>query len=659
MVKILIGLIAAVVIAAAAFLGFEFYAQHRIASEIEAAFEQIRATGGQASHGKVSFGLLSRTVTVADIALESAAQPPVSFRIASITVTGASQPDAKQFSADGIEMTDVEVGVATPIPPGLNLTYKVPRITVKGYSGPASLPRPPASASFIDAYRFALEQFAEITASSVTAPSLAATIDFGDAGNGSVTYSGLEIQDIRNGNIASVRVGEFTFAVHIQQAGKAQSITGDVVDIEVHDVDTAAAATILDAQKANDDQYHTVYRQIATGAYTLASDQGMRMRIDGLSINDIGVRPSRLQFQALLAMMPPPGSAARTPAEVQALARVMMEKAADVYEGVRVGTAELRGISIDTPQGQTKLSAVRFNLEKGKIGELAFESLEAPAAQGPVKLERFALKSVDLANLMRWSALYANPAQPPSPDQALGMLGLLQGAEIKGFVAPYKDSGKQVNIESVDLNWGQFVGPIPTRAHLTVRMTAPLDPGDPVLLPLVAAGMDTGTIDFDFGANWTETSRTFVLEPVTLELGNVLKASAQISLGNVPRGVFSPDPLQAAAMAAQIEAGTMEITVRDLGVVDLGVAQYARTHSVSPDDARRAIVDSIQAGGANHPDAVPILESWAHFIENPQGMLTLKLTPHGRVPAMQLIQTLKTDPLAALAQFQVEASTAP
>ena len=330
MVKILIGLVTAVVIAAAAFLGFEFYAQHRISGEIEAAFEQIRATGGQASHGKVSFGVLSRTVTVADIAVASAAQPPVNFTIAGITVTGASQPDAKRFSADGIELTEIEVDVATPTPPGLNLTYKVPRMTVKGYSGPASLQRPPASASFIDVYRFALEQFAEITAASVAAPSLATTIDFGDAGNGSVTYAGLEIQDIRNGNIASVRVGEFTFAVHVLQAGKAQSITGDVVDIAAHDIDTVAAATILDPQKANDDQYYTVYRQIQTGAYTLASDQGVRMRIDGLSINDIGVRPSRLQFQTLLAMMPPPGSAARTPAEAQALARDMMEKAADV-----------------------------------------------------------------------------------------------------------------------------------------------------------------------------------------------------------------------------------------------------------------------------------------------------------------------------------------
>ena len=57
MVKILIGLVAAIVIAAGGFFGFQFYMQHRVASEVEAAFEQIRAAGGKASHGKVSFDL--------------------------------------------------------------------------------------------------------------------------------------------------------------------------------------------------------------------------------------------------------------------------------------------------------------------------------------------------------------------------------------------------------------------------------------------------------------------------------------------------------------------------------------------------------------------------------------------------------------------------
>ena len=38
MVKVLVGLAAAVVIAVGGYFGFEFYTQHRIASEVESAF---------------------------------------------------------------------------------------------------------------------------------------------------------------------------------------------------------------------------------------------------------------------------------------------------------------------------------------------------------------------------------------------------------------------------------------------------------------------------------------------------------------------------------------------------------------------------------------------------------------------------------------------
>ncbi|MDB5575216.1 MAG: hypothetical protein JWR80_392 [Bradyrhizobium sp.] len=45
------------------------------------------------------------------------------------------------------------------------------------------------------------------------------------------------------------------------------------------------------------------------------------------------------------------------------------------------------------------------------------------------------------------------------------------------------------------------------------------------------------------------------------------------------------------------------------------------------------------------------------FIENPGQTLVLKLTPRAKIPALQLIQLLQTDPAVALSQFRMEAST--
>src|SRR5690349_12114032 len=100
MMKILLGLVAIVVVAAGGFFGFELYAQYRIATEVDAAFAQIRAGGGKASHGAISFNLLKRTFTIADIATETAAQPPISVKIADVTASGFRQVDAAHVSAD-------------------------------------------------------------------------------------------------------------------------------------------------------------------------------------------------------------------------------------------------------------------------------------------------------------------------------------------------------------------------------------------------------------------------------------------------------------------------------------------------------------------------------------------------------------------------------
>ena len=71
------------------------------------------------------------------------------------------------------------------------------------------------------------------------------------------------------------------------------------------------------------------------------------------------------------------------------------------------------------------------------------------------------------------------------------MIPLIEGVELKGLVAPFKNTGKPVNIDTFNLDWGQFVGPIPSKARLTAKMTRRSTPTDPGQKPLVAAGIDT------------------------------------------------------------------------------------------------------------------------------------------------------------------------
>lgn len=656
MVKILMGLVAAVVIAVGGYFGVEFYAQHRVASEIETAFEQIRASGGKASHGKVSFDARSRTVRIADIATETASQPPVSVKIASVTATGVGQPDTGRFSADSIEASDVEIGGSIGGAAGGRISYKMPRIEMKDYNGPAGLPAQPAAVSIIEAYRSALAQFAAVSAASITAPTIVGTLsNFGTLISAEFTYTGVALREIKNGKIASAQIERNAFTAGTQQAGKSDKLTGEILNFVSRDIDASAMAAILDPQKANEDKYQRLYGQTTAGPYTIKSAQGMRMRIEEMSLDDISGRPSRLQIPSLLTLMPAAG-ATPTPAQ----AREIMERMANLYEGIRVGNAEMRGLSVDTPEGPAKLAAIRFNLENGKVGEFAIEGVDGRTSKGPVKVGRFALKSLDVAGLLRMAAEFSSTGQPPSPDKALALIPLIEGVEIKGLAVPFKDTGKPVNIDAFTLDWSQFVGPIPSKTRLAMKMSAPLDARDAGQKMLVLGGLDRAAIDLDFGTAWSENSGAFVFEPVVVEIGGLMKASARVSLANVPKAIFSADPARAMVAAMQLEAGAIELNVRDTGGVDLGVAQYARTRNVSREDARKAIAQSIRDTRTTETLSATmeaLRGALISFVETPGQALIVKLTPRAKVPALQLFQLLKTDPLLALAQFRIEAST--
>ncbi|OKO69111.1 hypothetical protein [Bradyrhizobium sp. AS23.2] len=653
MKRILIGLIALGVLAVGGWFGFNLYAKHRATAEVEAAFDRIRSHGNKASHGKVAFDVMSRTLTVEDIAVAPESQPQAQIKIAGIKGTGVRLIDDISFSADSIDIRDFEVRLDQVGPAKVKASYKVPQLTMRDYAGPIHAGNAPADGSLIEMYRYVLDQYAGVSASSLTAPALSMTFDAGSSAIGSAefSYSGLEIQNLKHGKIDAMKADHAVFTVDVKQLGKQDKLTGDLSNIIVNDFDATAIAAALDP-KTSDDSFHRVYRQISVGPYVLKSAQGMRMDIEGITFEDVAVQPSKFRPTEILALLPADRSAPPTPAQ----SREMMEKLAGFYEGLRVGKVEIGKMSMGTPQGTARINAIRY-----REGEFAVEGLDAPVPQGQFKMERFALKSFSTANLLRWAAGLTNVGEAPAPDQILGLFRVLEGAEIKGVVAPYKNTRQLVTIDTISLNWGQLIGSIPSKANLVVKMVTPTDPSNPAQRPLIMAGVDKLAIDLDLGAAWTESSGAFAFAPATINLGNLARAQARFALANVPRGVFTADPVQAMGQAAQIETGAIELSLRDSGVVDLIVAQFARTQNISRDAARSAIVEMTRAQGEKittaNLDAKAAVDALADFVATSGQTLTIKLTPLGKVPVLQLVDALNSEPIVALAQFRIEAST--
>jgi hypothetical protein len=92
---------------AAGYFGLQYYVQQRLAGAVETAFEQFRATGGKASHGRIAFNLFQRAIAVSDVAMESASQPPFSLTITRLSASGLGLRDPTRFSAAQIDASDV------------------------------------------------------------------------------------------------------------------------------------------------------------------------------------------------------------------------------------------------------------------------------------------------------------------------------------------------------------------------------------------------------------------------------------------------------------------------------------------------------------------------------------------------------------------------
>ncbi|MEH2484842.1 hypothetical protein [Bradyrhizobium sp. AZCC 2230] len=656
MKRILIGLISVAVLAAGGWFGFNLYVQHRVTTEVETAFELIRAGGNKASHGKVAFDLVTRTLTVENIAVERTVQPPATVKIAGIKAVGIRQIDDTKASADSIELSDTEIKYSSVMgETKLNAIYKVPQLTARDFSSAIRIQGSPASDSLIDLYRFVLDQLVNVTASSIVAPTIAATVNpetgSPSSGGTEVTYSGVTMLNINRGKVDTAKVDRTVHVVDLQQPGKPDKLTLELLNTTTDDFDATALATALDPKRVDDDSYYRIYRQISAGPYAMTSAQGIRAQIDRFSINDIALQPSKIQRADIQSFMKD-HSTPPSPTET----RRALEAFAVMFEGVRVAGIDVGKVSVSTPQGTANLNAIRYAND-----EIALEGLDAPSPQGQVRMGRFALKSFSMANLMRWTAQLSNIAQKPTPDQFLGVFRVLAGAEIKGVVAPFKTTKKLVTIDTLSLDWGQLVGSIPSKVHAVAKFVTPTDPSDPKQLPLIAAGLDKLAIDFDLGAAWTESSNSFALTPATLDIGGIAKAQLRIALGNVPRELFSTDPAQLMGQAARIEADTLEFSLRDNGGVDLVVTQFARTQNVSRDAARGAIVEMIRAQGekvaASNLDAKVAVDAIASFVATSDQTLTIKLTPLGKMPVLQLMDALNSDPIVALAQFRIEAST--
>jgi hypothetical protein len=138
-----------------------------------------------------------------------------------------------------------------------------------------------------------------------------------------------------------------------------------------------------------------------------------------MTLDDISVRPSRLQFPALLAAMraaPAPrrptgmgGAGARDEGEdgEYSMRQCGSERSRDVP----------RNLGRQRRRARSKLAAVRFNPDNGKLGEFAIEALDGRSSEGArQESDRFAAQIPRYPLVcFEWWRNSPTPGQQPFP----------------------------------------------------------------------------------------------------------------------------------------------------------------------------------------------------------------------------------------------------
>src|SRR5439155_22645874 len=132
--------------------------------------------------------------------------------------------------------------------------------------------------------------------------------------------------------------------------------------------------------------------------------------------------------------------------------------------------------------------------------------------------------------------------------------------------------------------------------------------------------------------------------------------------GNVRRSIYALEPNVAMRGAENLEAGLIELVLRDAGVLNLAIAQFGAKQGMPPALAQLALMESVNQAAAKmaqaNPDVRPAADAIRDFIGAPRGTLTIRLIPKGRVNIMAAIEAANKDPTVLLSQFRIEATLA-
>lgn len=651
--------VAAVVVAAAlgGYFALNRYAGDRVEEEVAAAFTALKAGGAAATHGAIATESASRAVTIADVAIASP-DGNASLKIGKVAVSGLGLPKDGRVGADTVILEAVEM--TSRGADGGSAVVTLPQMRIEGYSGPLAFGAVAGTPS-ARTISGVLKELSRITAARVAAPQLVARLSFGDSlPRAEVTYTGLAAVGIDAGHVRELTADAIAFTVTPPEQDDAGPVSGDVEKVAVSDLVLAPLVALAGVGEAGAQAkarpFQTVYGRMAAGPYRLKHPGGTASAA-AVEVKEVALRPAAgltLEDVARLKTL-----AAAVEGGDDAAAPELLILSARFLDAFAVRSVVVTGTQSEDKAGKGRVASTRLeDLSAGRIARLSFEGLEGTDEEGrPAKIGSLTVDKLDLAKIL---TLAADEGLPPPRE----VFTVLQGFELKDAEVPYvgeNAAGTPIRIGRLSFSWGEMLGELPTRLSVKLEnAVAPIDAGDGEPFTYLAnAGMTSATVSAALDVAYDANAAVLTVKPASLMVDKAFSVSFSGGLGNVPAAAFESEEAAAAAFG-EVTAQPVSLTVTNLGLAQLMLAQLSEASGVTPEEMRADLIAQVDEMAplfslfsADVPEVAAVLKK---FIAAP-GTLTLTATPKDNTPLMPLLTG--DGPGALLQAFTVTAEAKP
>jgi hypothetical protein len=536
-------------------------------------------------------------------------------------------------------------------------TYKIPRIEVAGTDLDED-----ELADLFDVKNSAPigEKFAQISAARITIPEVTVQLKNSPT-TGEIVYRDIELGNVVKSHAAQATMKSLSVNLVAQEGATIEATCGPV---RMKDFDIAQNAKIMSETAKAAEQPTPLYSSLTIDTCRIASDSKAKsgkvqtvIDIGSITASDVKGRPPMQSLASAKELFDLNRRGADDP-DVVAKRNAYLS---DIYACYEAGSVEMANLRVTgaSPEGASfsgslgKVSLAHF--AASRIAELRFDDMSIDTSGSRVKLSGFALRGINLANIIKLMDNKADARSGPVLDQVL----------VEKLDVDVVDSKTDTNahtrfqLAKFDMSGTNSIAGIPTRFamgldHFIVDL-AGLDSA--AVADTLALGYDKLDLSGRLAINFDAAKQELGVEDFSVigkDMG-VVKLSGLFSKVNQDLFSYDQSIAEAALLAALINR--LEIRIENAGLFEKIIAAAAKKEGKSPEEIRRGYVAAASVNVPlmldNGPGAKLIGAALAKFVAAPKTFHLIARAPNG-LGASDL--TLIKEPGTLMQQLEIEAT---